>query len=218
MKKYAAMLIMSCAVWLSGCGTASQSQPKPQQSGSAGISANNSESEQEINSVENTETQAPDGSEALQFSLPNLNSFTAQILGGGSFTEADLAGADITAVNIWSTTCGPCIREMPELAEYAKSLPENLRVMTWCLDAEVSPDGQQIQSFLNDCGFTGVTLTSGDGDMQTLLNQLMYTPTTVFIDGSGNLVCEPLVGAGDIKEKYTSCFNEGLKRLGKDTI
>ena len=218
MKKYAVMLIMSCAVLISGCGTASPSQPKPQQSGSAGISAKNSEAEQEMNSDENIETQASDVGEALQFSLPNLNSFTAQTLSGGSFTAEDLAGADITAVNIWSTTCGPCIREMPELAEYAKTLPENLRVMTWCLDAEVSPDGHQIESFLNDCGFTGVTLTSGDGDMLTLQDQLMYTPTTVFVDGSGNLVCEPLIGAGDIEEKYTACFNEGLKRLGKDTI
>ena len=222
MKKFAVMLIMSCTAFISGCGTASPAQPKPQQSGSAGISAQNSEAGQETAPAADVEAQAPDAVEELQFSLPNLNSFTAQTLGGGSFSSEDLASADITALNIWSTTCGPCLSEMPFLAEYAKTLPENLRVMTWCLDAEVSPDGQKIESFLNDCGFTGLTLISGDGDMQTLLNQLMYTPTTVFVDSSGNLVCEPLIGAGrdlnDIKEKYSSCFNEGLKRLGKDTI
>ena len=88
------------------------------------------------------------------YSLPNLNGFTARTLDGGSFTEADLAGADVTVINIWSTTCGPCIREMPEIAEFASGLPENIRVMTWCLDAEYSPDGAQVGQFLKDCCIT----------------------------------------------------------------
>ena len=155
---------------------------------------------------------------AETYSLPNLNSFTAKTLDGGSFTAADFADADVTAINIWSTTCGPCIREMPELAEFAGSLPENLRIMTWCIDAEYSPDAGQISDFLSECGFTGVTLTSGDGDLSGLLNELMYTPTTVFVDSAGNLLCEPVIGAGDIETNYTAAFNEGLQKLGKDPI
>ena len=136
------------------------------------------------------------------------------VLVGGQY----FSGTDVTAINIWSTTCGPCIREMPELAEFADSLPDNLRIMTWCIDAEYSPDAGQISDFLSECGFTGVTLTSGDGDLSALLNELMYTPTTVFVDGAGNLLCEPVIGAGDIAENYTIAFNEGLKKLGKDPI
>jgi thiol-disulfide isomerase/thioredoxin len=152
------------------------------------------------------------------YSLPDLLSFTARTLEGGSFSASDLSGADLTVINIWSTTCGPCIREMPELAEFASGLPENIRVMTWCIDAEYSPDGGQVAQFLDDCGFTGVTLTSGDGDMQVLLDNLMYTPTTVFLDSTGHLLSEPLIGAGDIEAKYTEQINAGLRKLGKDTI
>ena len=90
--------------------------------------------------------------------------------------------------------------------------------MTWCIDAEYSPDGGQVAQFLDDCGFTGVTLTSGDGDMQSLLDKLMYTPTTVFLDSAGHLLCEPLIGAGDIERKYTEQINAGLQKLGKETI
>lgn len=160
----------------------------------------------------------PDTTEQPVYSLPNLNSFTARTLDGGSFSADDFSDADITVINIWSTTCGPCIREMPELAEFAAGLPDTVRVMTWCIDAEYSPDRSQIGQFMKDCGFHGITLTSGDGDMQTFLEQLQYTPTTVFLDSSGNLLSEPVIGAGDIEIQYTAKINDGLTKLGKDTI
>lgn len=144
----------------------------------------------------------------------DLNEFTATTLDGGSFTAADWADADVTAVNIWSTTCGPCIREMPELAEYAASLPENLRVMTWCLDAAYVSESTDIGAFMEECGFTGITLVSGDGDLNTLYGQLLYTPTTVFVDSEGNMVAEPIIGAGSIAEQYDARFASALKSLG----
>lgn len=144
----------------------------------------------------------------------DLNDFTATTLDGGSFTAADWADADVTAVNIWSTTCGPCIREMPELAEYAASLPENLRVMTWCLDAEYVSESTDIGAFMAECGFTGITLVSGDGDMHTLYTQLLYTPTTVFVDSEGNMAAEPIIGAGSIAEQYDARFASALESLG----
>ena len=156
--------------------------------------------------------------EEITYSLPDLNSFTARTLDSGSFTAADLDGADLTVINIWSTTCSPCIREMPEIAEFAATLPDSVRLMTWCIDAEYSPDREQIGQFLDDCGFNGITLTSGDGDMQKFQDELMYTPTTVFLDSRGNLLCEPLIGAGDVAEKYTEYINVCLTKLGKNTI
>ena len=66
--------------------------------------------------------------------LPDLNAFTAQTLDGGTFSEKDLAAKDLTVINIWQTTCPPCIEEMPELASLAASLPDNVSLITWCLD------------------------------------------------------------------------------------
>ena len=103
---------------------------------------------------------------------------------------------------------------MPELAEYAKTLPENLSIMTWCLDADISASASEIGQFLTECGFTGITLASGDGDLQNLYGQLLYTPTTVFVDAAGKQVAEPLIGAGNIAERYSSQFEAALKNLG----
>lgn len=150
--------------------------------------------------------------------LPDLLDFTAKTLDGGTFTAADFSDADVTVINIWSTTCGPCIREMPDIATYADSLPDNVKLMTWCLDADYSPDADKIGGFLADCGFDGITLVSGDGDLQTLYNALTYTPTTVFVDSSGNMLTEPLIGAVDIEKLYTAHINKALETLGKETI
>ena len=161
------------------------------------------------------ESSSEEASAASEYDFPDLHSFQAKTIEGDSFSPENFAGADVTAINIWSTTCGPCIREMPELAEYAKTLPENLRIMTWCIDADISASGSEIAKYLSECGFQGITLASGDGDLQKLYQKLMYTPTTIFVDSEGNLVAEPLVGAGDISARYSVQFDAALKQLGK---
>lgn len=206
MKHLGALLLMTGGLLLSACGlstlpdsvdTAQSSDSKPETAAPDESSDSESASESEFES-----------------DFPDLLSFQAKTIDGSSFTPADFAEADVTAINIWSTTCGPCVREMPELAEYAKSLPENLKIMTWCLDADISASGSEIGKFLTECGFTGITLASGDGDLQKLYEQLLYTPTTIFVDANGKQVAEPLIGAGNIAERYSAQFEAALKELG----
>lgn len=214
MRIYAVAMLLTGVGMLSACGAANSAG-----SGASVPSAKTDSISAETDTIL-TEKAAKKKEETAEtvYSLPNLNSFTARTLDGGSFTADDFSGADVTVINIWSTTCGPCIREMPELAKFAAGLPDTVRVMTWCIDAEYSPDRSQIGQFMDDCGFHGITLTSGDGDMQTFLEQLQYTPTTVFLDSSGNLLSEPVIGAGDIEIQYTAKINDGLTKLGKDTV
>lgn len=149
--------------------------------------------------------------------LPGLNHFTAATLWGEPFTEADLAGADLTVVNIWSVTCGPCIQEMPELAAFGRALPENVRLIGICYDAYLDEDG--VKDFLEQLGFEGATLTSGDGDFTALMNEVLYTPTTLFLDAEGNPAALPLIGSPEnVEETYLALVNEALTALGKPVI
>ena len=149
--------------------------------------------------------------------LPGLNHFTAETLSGENFTEADLAGADLTVVNIWSVTCGPCIQEMPELAAFGRALPENVRLIGICYDAYLDEDG--VKDFLEQLGFEGATLTSGDGDFTALMNEVLYTPTTLFLDAEGNPAALPLIGSPEnVEETYLTLVNDALTALGKPVI
>ena len=115
MKHLGALLLMTGGLLLSACGLSSLPDM----------------SEIAQSSDSKPETAAPDessDSESVSESesdFPDLLSFQAKTIDGSSFTPADFAEADVTAINIWSTTCGPCVREMPELAEYAKEYKHN---------------------------------------------------------------------------------------------
>ena len=157
------------------------------------------------------------GKETSANALPDLKSFTAQTLDGGTLTEKDLAGRDLTVINIWQTTCGPCIDEMPELAKLAKALPDNVSLITWCLDG--LDEKAAAKEILEDSGFENATIISGDGDLLKLYRSLMYTPTTVALDSDGNMVGEPLIGSPEnAEEAYKDYINQALGSIGKEPV
>lgn len=199
---------------LTGCG--SKAEDKQEQS-------------TQEQSTQGQDTQKPQGEAAEEEEIADLNdmekeaefpdllSFTAETLDGKEFTQADFAQADLTAINIWTTDCGPCIEEMPDLAAFAKTLPENVKLITYCVDGKGLED--VAKQILEESGFEGTTLTDGDGDLMEFKEAVQYTPTTVFVDSSGKMVGSAVIGAGDnLAEKYTNRINHALKQLGKQVI
>ena len=174
-----------------------QSQPAQSQSSQSGSGAD-----------------SPAGTASM---LGSLQSFTALTLGGESFTQDDIAAKDITVLNFWALTCPPCIAEMPELASFAGALPDNVQVVTVCLDG--SGNEETVSSILDEAGFSGVTLVAGDGDLAALAGNLMYTPTTVLADSEGNLVGEAIIGSPrDLTGTYLAAVNAALTTGGKAEI
>ena len=146
-----------------------------------------------------------------------LESFTAETLDGGTFTQEDIVAKDVTVINFWATTCGPCISEMPELAAFAEALPENVQLVTVCLDG--LGNEETVSMYLEEAGYTGATLVSGDGDFLTLCGQIVYTPTTVFLDAEGTLAVDPVVGGREsLAADYLAAVNAVLTAGGKDAV
>lgn len=190
--RYPVMIILILSVLLmclAGCGSTSSENPAD---------------------LSETVTASPEGNTAL-------TEFTAETLDGSEFSPETLAAADLTVLNIWQTTCPPCIREMPELAELERELPDRVRFVTWCLDGSYAEE--ETRSILTDAGFEGTTIIAADGDLMTFLQTVQYTPTTVFIDSEGNLIGEPVIGASQRpKVMYTQKINEMLSALGKQEL
>ncbi len=149
--------------------------------------------------------------------LGSLQSFSAGTLDGGTFTQEDIQAKDITLLNFWALTCGPCIAEMPDLAAFAAALPDNVQVVTVCLDG--SGNEETARDVLSEAGFEGITLISGDGDLAALCGNLMYTPTTVLADGEGNLVGDAIIGGQeDLSGTLLEAVNAALAAGGKAEI
>lgn len=160
-----------------------------------------------------SDAQEPAEAPEEDYGFISLTDFTADTLDGGSFGPEDLAKYDLTIVYFWSATCGYCVEELPELAELKQELPSNIQLITWCPDGGVYRE--TVQKMLDRRGLDAVTIISGEGDLDLLIRQLLYTPMTVFMDSKGCVVNEPLIGAQeDLVTVYNETIDEILGRLG----
>ncbi len=152
-----------------------------------------------------------------------LSSFTADTLDGGTFTQDSIREKDVTVINFWGTFCPPCLAEMPDLAAYAKALPDNVQLITVCLDVANEETANSARAILDSAGFEGVTLIPGDDpDFLSLCQSVQAFPTTIFVDSKGNIAENPIIGGqADLEmmtENYTGKVNEVLTASGKAEI
>ena len=144
--------------------------------------------------------------------------FTAKTLDGGTFTPEDLAAKDLTAINFWGTYCAPCIQEMPDLAAFEKALPDNVQMITVCVDAQFNE--ATAGALLEQAGYEGITLVSGDEAFDGLLEGVQAVPTTLFLDSTGKQVGTPIIGGGfqDFSGTFLQAMNQALTASGKAEI
>ena len=144
--------------------------------------------------------------------------FTTNDIDGNEVTESIFANKDLTVVNIWGTFCGPCINEMPELGAWEKELPDNVQIVGLIVDISSTDDETQIAAAKQitekaDVGF--VNLIGGNGDFDELIGSIVGVPTTIFVDKSGNIVGEIIVGA-DV-DRYKSFVNKYVEALNNSS-
>lgn len=131
---------------------------------------------------------------ALPEVFPN---FTTQDLNGDTVTQDLFTGKKLTIVNVWGTFCTPCISEMPELGQWSHELPEGVQLVGLLCDVYSYEDTEQVQKARRIVEETGADFPHliGDSSLDSLLMCISAVPTTLFVDGEGNLVGEPVIGA-----------------------
>ena len=141
--------------------------------------------------------------------------FTATDIYGNTVTNEIFTQADLTVVNIWGTFCGPCINEMPELGQWSREMPENVQIIGLVSDIYNPDDTSTIESARSIVEATGadfVHLIPAEG-LWDLLSISPYVPTTIFVDSTGRLVGEPVIGA--YVAQYKQFVEEYLSGLEK---
>ena len=142
--------------------------------------------------------------------------FASEDMNGKPFGAEDFAKYDLTLVNIWFTGCNPCIEEMPDLQALYEALPENVNLITICLDGE--KEHALASAILEGAGTTFTTL-KGDELEKGVLKNVQATPTTFFLDSQGNQVGAAVIGAmasmNNFVEGSLELINTRLSMLGQ---
>jgi thiol-disulfide isomerase/thioredoxin len=122
--------------------------------------------------------------------------FSASDLNGRIVDNSFFANQRLTMVNVWGTFCGPCIREMPDLAQLPGEFPStDFAILGVIAD---TPDASNEATARQLTGSTGVTYTNVIPDrsiMTEMLADVSVVPTTFFVDRMGSVVGEVLTGS-----------------------
>lgn len=134
--------------------------------------------------------------------------FIASSLTGESMDEAYVQENRLTMLNFWATWCGPCVSEMPDLAELHKNYADQ---GFGILGVMIDEDTEAALSLIDRCGIT-YPIIPVSGDLVTLSAAFIYVPTTVFLDSNGVQVGEIQVGSMDYAD-WSALVEQLLKGL-----
>ena len=194
---------------LSACGNSAGAGKTTEETKAEGTSAVAGEAatEKEGAKAENTANDS-------QFAVSDDSlTFTAKNLDKEDIDSSIFADKDLTVLNVWGTFCGPCINEMPELAAWAKEMPENVQIVGLVADISGESDDEHIalaKKIMEQSSGEFTNIIPGV-DFVPLLSNVVGVPTTYFINKDGKIVGKPIVGAQ--VPKYKAFVEEYLKTL-----
>ena len=124
-----------------------------------------------------------------------MRDFTAELVGGESFTLSDHKGK-VILLNFWATWCGPCVGEMPAFTGLTERYGEDLVLLA----VNSGENKKVVTQFLLDNGYTFPVALDTDYAVSSVYPS-DGIPYTVIFDTDGT-VAHIQVGAGDAETMY----------------
>lgn len=121
---------------------------------------------------------APKGPQAPDFTLPSLE--------GGDVHLSDYLGKNVILLDFWSTTCAPCMVEMPHLVElYKQHRDKGFIVLAISLDGPESR--AQVSNVVHDKQMTFPVLLDEETTVVARYNPKRELPFAVLIGRDGTI-------------------------------
>ena len=145
-------------------------------------------------------------------------SFSTKDLNGAPVTSEIFAKNKVTMLNVWGTFCGPCIREMPDLAklnnENKNKGVEVVGIVIDILDRKGNVDSRVKSSGEAIIAQTGANYTHiipSKEMFSGVLRGVQAVPTTIFVDSNGKQIGEVYLGSRSQKD-WQKIIDEILKK------
>ncbi|MBE5937729.1 MAG: TlpA family protein disulfide reductase [Lachnospiraceae bacterium] len=193
-KKIMVGLLISTMVLAVGCGNQEKTDEKK-------YSESNTTDTLEESSESQDAQDAIDTQDTTDASKTNIGQFSTTDIFGETVTQDIFAEYDLTLVNLFATWCGPCVQEMPELAQLQKDMRDKgVNVVAVVLDAAVNGvvDENAVDAAKEIVEMAEAEFTFMIPDATNLngrLDDVTAVPESFFVDKEGNIVGEPYVGA-----------------------
>ena len=91
----------------------------------------------------------------------------------------------VTMINVFTTWCTWCIKEMADLEEFSKNMPEGSKMIAVCADADASPN--DLKAIIEQYKVTFPVLKMTDSQLSEISYIIGY-PTTFYVDSKGNIL------------------------------
>jgi peroxiredoxin len=124
--------------------------------------------------------------------------FEVTLLDGGTVSLEGLKGKPIMLL-FWRTTCGACNANMPHVQAAFEEKGEEVQIIAVGLDAS----SDAIQQYVESRGL-GFTIALGADGVAANSYQIMYIPTTFFIDSRGVITGKQVGAYGSADDLLTA--------------
>ena len=159
------------------------------------------------NGTETEKEQGKTAETADGFGEENLGNFTMKDLNDETYTPEMFADYDLTMVNVFTTWCTPCVREIPDLEKIYQEMKEDgvgaIGIVLDAVDGSGETDGDAVEKARLLAEKTGASypfLIPDKGYLNGRLAGIQAVPETFFVDKDGNIVGETYSGSRSFED------------------
>ena len=153
--------------------------------------------------------------------VKSVGKFETTGIDGKTYTEKVFSDYDLTLVNVFTTWCSPCVKEIPELQELYKEMKDKgVGVAGVVLDT-TDEKGNQDEEAVKKAGILQEKtkaeypfLTPDATMMNGRLQGISAFPETFFVDKDGNIVGDTYTGSHTLDE-WKEIVEKELKNVSK---
>lgn len=154
-------------------------------------------------------------------STENIGEFETTDLEKNKVTQEVFRENDLTMVNMFSTTCNPCMEELPYLAELANEYKDkkvDILGVDIDMDSKGKPDEESreiVSKIVNDKKSSMKVIFLDENLINTLLKKTDVLPYTFFVNKEGDIIGEEYMGSRS-KEAWANVIDKEFDKISKN--